>query len=73
MDVLADGAVRGRAKALVVLCAMQLMIILDRTVVTVALPTIQGVRRRWPPPYASCPVSPVWASRTAQMYWAPYW
>lgn len=40
--MLADGAVRGRAKALVVLCAMQLMIILDGTVVTVALPTIQG-------------------------------
>ncbi|WP_427890497.1 MFS transporter [Kribbella sp. GL6] len=37
-----DVAVRGRAKALVVLCVMQLMIILDGTVVTVALPTIQG-------------------------------
>ncbi|GAA1152207.1 DHA2 family efflux MFS transporter permease subunit [Kribbella jejuensis] len=35
-------AARGRAKALVVLCVMQLMIILDGTVVTVALPTIQG-------------------------------
>src|SRR4051795_11395442 len=34
--------VRGRAKALVVLCVMQLMIILDGTVVTVALPTIQS-------------------------------
>src|SRR3954470_16451336 len=33
--------VRGRAKALVVLCVMQLMIILDGTVVTVALPTVQ--------------------------------
>jgi MFS family permease len=32
----------GRVKALVVLCVMQLMIILDGTVVTVALPTIQG-------------------------------
>ncbi|MFK4089480.1 MFS transporter [Kribbella sp. NPDC020789] len=32
----------GRAKALAVLCVMQLMIILDATVVTVALPTIQG-------------------------------
>ncbi|GAA3146919.1 EmrB/QacA subfamily drug resistance transporter [Kribbella aluminosa] len=42
MDVVADVAVRGRAKALVVLCVMQLMIILDGTVVTVALPTIQG-------------------------------
>ncbi|TDU82210.1 EmrB/QacA subfamily drug resistance transporter [Kribbella voronezhensis] len=31
-----------RAKALAVLCVMQLMIILDGTVVTVALPTIQG-------------------------------
>ncbi|MEV0289340.1 DHA2 family efflux MFS transporter permease subunit [Kribbella sp. NPDC050820] len=31
----------GRVKALVVLCVMQLMIILDGTVVTVALPTIQ--------------------------------
>ncbi|WP_238152862.1 MFS transporter [Kribbella speibonae] len=35
-------AARGRAKALVVLCVMQLMIILDGTVVTVALPTIQA-------------------------------
>lgn len=33
---------RGRLKALAVLCAMQLMIILDGTVVTVALPTIQS-------------------------------
>jgi EmrB/QacA subfamily drug resistance transporter len=32
---------RSRAKALAILCAMQLMIILDGTVVTVALPTIQ--------------------------------
>ncbi|MEV6414807.1 MFS transporter [Kribbella sp. NPDC051718] len=32
----------GRAKALAVLCVMQLMIILDGTVVTVALPTIQS-------------------------------
>ncbi|MFC9691918.1 MFS transporter [Kribbella sp. NPDC056951] len=31
----------GRLKALVVLCVMQLMIILDGTVVTVALPTLQ--------------------------------
>lgn len=31
----------GRVKALIVLCVMQLMIILDGTVVTVALPTIQ--------------------------------
>ncbi|MGW7684391.1 MFS transporter [Kribbella sp. NPDC054772] len=31
----------GRGRALVVLCVMQLMIILDGTVVTVALPTIQ--------------------------------
>ncbi len=37
-----DGPARGRVKALVVLCVMQLMIILDGTVVTVALPTIQG-------------------------------
>jgi EmrB/QacA subfamily drug resistance transporter len=36
------GLARGRAKALAVLCVMQLMIILDSTVVTVALPTIQG-------------------------------
>ena len=36
------GRVRGRTQALVVLCVMQLMIILDGTVVTVALPTIQG-------------------------------
>src|SRR6476620_2550426 len=35
-------ATRGRVKSLVVLCVMQLMIILDATVVTVALPTIQG-------------------------------
>ncbi|HEY3558599.1 MAG TPA: DHA2 family efflux MFS transporter permease subunit [Kribbella sp.] len=42
MELAAEVAVRGRAKALVVLCAMQLMIILDGTVVTVALPTIQG-------------------------------
>ncbi|TCO44610.1 EmrB/QacA subfamily drug resistance transporter [Kribbella antiqua] len=34
-------AARGRVKALIVLCVMQLMIILDGTVVTVALPTIQ--------------------------------
>jgi EmrB/QacA subfamily drug resistance transporter len=33
---------QGRAKALAVLCVMQLMIILDGTVVTVALPTIQS-------------------------------
>ncbi|HEY0694505.1 MAG TPA: MFS transporter [Kribbella sp.] len=33
---------RSRVRALAVLCAMQLMIILDGTVVTVALPTIQG-------------------------------
>jgi EmrB/QacA subfamily drug resistance transporter len=33
---------RRRAQILAVLCAMQLMIILDGTVVTVALPTIQG-------------------------------
>ncbi|GAA0924815.1 DHA2 family efflux MFS transporter permease subunit [Kribbella koreensis] len=32
----------GRARALAVLCVMQLMIILDATVVTVALPTIQS-------------------------------
>ncbi|TCC62240.1 DHA2 family efflux MFS transporter permease subunit [Kribbella pittospori] len=32
----------GRTKALLVLCVMQLMIILDGTVVTVALPTIQS-------------------------------
>ncbi|MFI5713823.1 MFS transporter [Kribbella sp. NPDC051620] len=32
----------GRARALAVLCVMQLMIILDGTVVTVALPTIQS-------------------------------
>lgn len=32
----------GRAKALAVLCVMQLMIILDGTVVTVALPTLQS-------------------------------
>ena len=37
----ADPPARSRAKALAVLCAMQLMIILDGTVVTVALPTIQ--------------------------------
>ena len=37
-----DSPARGRVKALVVLCVMQLMIILDGTVVTVALPTIQG-------------------------------
>ncbi len=36
-----DRPVRSRAKALAVLCVMQLMIILDGTVVTVALPTIQ--------------------------------
>ncbi|MFF0270950.1 MFS transporter [Kribbella sp. NPDC004536] len=42
MAVVEAVAVRGRAKALVVLCVMQLMIILDGTVVTVALPTIQG-------------------------------
>ncbi|MEV5966285.1 DHA2 family efflux MFS transporter permease subunit [Kribbella sp. NPDC051952] len=39
-EVVGQG-VAGRAKALVVLCVMQLMIILDGTVVTVALPTIQ--------------------------------
>ncbi|WP_350274294.1 MFS transporter [Kribbella sp. HUAS MG21] len=39
--VAAAGRVRGRTQALVVLCVMQLMIILDGTVVTVALPTIQ--------------------------------
>lgn len=33
---------RSRVRALAVLCAMQLMIILDGTVVTVALPTIQS-------------------------------
>lgn len=33
---------RARWQALAVLCAMQLMIILDGTVVTIALPTIQG-------------------------------
>jgi EmrB/QacA subfamily drug resistance transporter len=33
--------VRGRGKALVVLCVMQLMMILDGTVVTVALPIVQ--------------------------------
>ncbi|WP_067479059.1 DHA2 family efflux MFS transporter permease subunit [Actinomadura hibisca] len=33
---------RSRGAALLVLCAMQLMIILDGTIVTVALPTIQG-------------------------------
>jgi len=38
----ADPPARSRAKALAVLCAMQLMIILDGTVVTVALPTIQN-------------------------------
>ena len=37
-----ETVVRGRGRALVVLCVMQLMIILDGTVVTVALPTIQG-------------------------------
>ncbi len=36
-----DRPARSRAKALAVLCVMQLMIILDGTVVTVALPTIQ--------------------------------
>ena len=36
-----EAAGRARAKALAVLCVMQLMIILDGTVVTVALPTIQ--------------------------------
>lgn len=36
------GPARARGKALIVLCVMQLMIILDGTVVTVALPTIQG-------------------------------
>lgn len=41
VDVVVEAA-PGRAKALVVLCVMQLMIILDGTVVTVALPTIQG-------------------------------
>ncbi|MFD3406290.1 MFS transporter [Kribbella sp. NPDC058693] len=41
VDVVVEAA-RGRGKALVVLCVMQLMIILDGTVVTVALPTIQG-------------------------------
>jgi EmrB/QacA subfamily drug resistance transporter len=35
-------ATANRAKALAVLCVMQLMIILDGTVVTVALPTIQS-------------------------------
>jgi EmrB/QacA subfamily drug resistance transporter len=35
-------AMPSRAKALAVLCVMQLMIILDGTVVTVALPTIQS-------------------------------
>jgi EmrB/QacA subfamily drug resistance transporter len=37
-----DRPAPGRVKALIVLCVMQLMIILDGTVVTVALPTIQG-------------------------------
>ena len=37
-----NDAIAGRVKALAVLCVMQLMIILDGTVVTVALPTIQG-------------------------------
>ncbi|TCN38377.1 EmrB/QacA subfamily drug resistance transporter [Kribbella orskensis] len=37
-----SGAQRARLRALAVLCAMQLMIILDGTVVTVALPTIQS-------------------------------
>ncbi|MFC6162521.1 MFS transporter [Kribbella jiaozuonensis] len=41
VDVVVEAA-RGRGKALVVLFVMQLMIILDGTVVTVALPTIQG-------------------------------
>jgi EmrB/QacA subfamily drug resistance transporter len=40
VDVVVEAA-RGRGRALVVLCVMQLMIILDGTVVTVALPTIQ--------------------------------
>ena len=38
----ASGTTAQRARALAVLCAMQLMIILDGTVVTVALPTIQS-------------------------------
>jgi len=44
-DLLPDSVSRTtahRARALAVLCAMQLMIILDGTVVTVALPTIQS-------------------------------
>lgn len=48
VDVVVEAA-RGRGRALVVLCVMQLMIILDGTVVTVALPTIRvisGFRRR---------------------------
>ena len=47
VDVLGSSSTSGRAapgrvKSLIVLCVMQLMIILDATVVTVALPTIQG-------------------------------
>jgi EmrB/QacA subfamily drug resistance transporter len=47
VDILGSSSTSGRAapgrvKSLVVLCVMQLMIILDGTVVTVALPTIQG-------------------------------
>ncbi|WP_329480260.1 DHA2 family efflux MFS transporter permease subunit [Kribbella sp. NBC_01484] len=47
VDVLGSSSTSGRAapgrvRSLVVLCVMQLMIILDATVVTVALPTIQG-------------------------------
>src|SRR3954465_2820415 len=38
----ASEATAHRAKALAVLCVMQLMIILDGTVVTVALPTIES-------------------------------
>lgn len=41
MAVVESVGVRARGKALVVLCVMQLMIILDGTVVTVALPTVQ--------------------------------
>ncbi|MGW6277154.1 MFS transporter [Kribbella sp. NPDC055071] len=42
VEVEGQAVARGRVQALVVLCVMQLMIILDGTVVTVALPTIQS-------------------------------